>query len=45
MARKGKGRKLVIKTRAVGWQKGRMKGALNNKRHNKGSWKSHKAGK
>jgi len=42
---KRKGSKLKIKTRAVGWQKGRLKGTLNNKRHNKGNWKSHKAGK
>ena len=43
---KGKGRKsLVIKTRQVGWQKGRLKSRTENKRHNKGNWKAGKAGK
>jgi hypothetical protein len=39
---KRKGSKLKIKIRAVGWQKGRLKGRLNNKRANKGAWKSGK---
>jgi len=42
MSHKRKGSKLKIKIRAVGWQKGRLKGRSDNKRHNKGNWRAGK---